>query len=64
LCFFVVFENFQQRIRNPANCFSVVRERNDEGEGLDGGKRVEEFVGRRIVLENVADGRSDPTRVF
>ncbi len=61
--FFVVVENPHQRIRDPLNCVIIICEWNDEGKGLDNGKRVEEFVGRRTVLENVVDGRCDPIRI-
>ncbi len=64
LCFFVVFENSLQRIGDPISCVIVFREWNDEGEGLDDGKWVEQFVGRRIVLENVVNGKRDPQCVI
>jgi hypothetical protein len=63
LYFFVVVKNLLQRVRDTPNCFIVVRERNDEGEGFNDGKRVEELVGRRIVEKNIVDGRSDPKSV-
>jgi hypothetical protein len=45
MCFFIVDENLHQSLRDTSNCFSVVGQWNDEGEGHDDGKRVEEDVG-------------------
>ncbi len=63
LGFFIGAENSLQRVRDPLNRIRVVYKWNDEREGFDDGKRVEEFVGRSIESENVVDGRSDPTRI-